>query len=66
MPISHEFSVPDMSCGHCRASIDKALVPLGAQVAFDMDRRHVTVTGDLTPKVVIDALDRIGFAAEPV
>ena len=66
MTKTQTFSVPDMSCGHCRASIDTVLVPLGGQAVYDMDRRHVTVTGDLAPKAVIDALDRIGFMAEPV
>lgn len=60
------LSVPDMSCGHCRASIDKALAPLGSQAAFDMETRRVTVTGEATQPKVIDALDAIGFPAEPV
>jgi len=60
------LSVPDMSCGHCRASIDKALAPLGATVAFDMERRQIAVSGDIAPARVIDTLDRIGFPAEPV
>ena len=60
------LSVPDMSCGHCRASIDSALAPLGGKADFDMDQRRVTVTGALTPVAAIAALDRIGFPAEPV
>lgn len=60
------LSVPDMSCGHCRASIESAVAPLGARAAFDMDRRHVTLTGEATPQAVIAALDRIGFPAETV
>ncbi|MFN4100325.1 MAG: heavy-metal-associated domain-containing protein [Pararhodobacter sp.] len=60
------LSVPDMSCGHCRASIDKALIPMGVQTAFDMERRQLAVTGDATQQSVREALDRIGFPAEPV
>ncbi|WP_417627526.1 heavy-metal-associated domain-containing protein [Pararhodobacter aggregans] len=60
------LSVPDMSCGHCRASIDSAVTPLGAKTDFDMSQRRVTVTGEATPEAVIAALDRIGFPAEPV
>lgn len=60
------LSVPDMSCGHCRASITAAVAPLGAEADFDMTQRRVTVTGEASPEVVIAALDRIGFPAEPV
>jgi len=60
------LSVPDMSCGHCRASIDSVVTPLGAKADYDMAQRRVTVTGAATPQAVIAALDRIGFPAEPV
>ena len=62
----YTLSVPDMSCGHCRASITEALSPLGATPSFDMDTRRVTVTGPLSPDAAIAALDAIGFPAEPV
>ena len=60
------LSVADMSCGHCRASIDAALAPLGGTAAFDMDTRRVTVSGPLAPDAAIEALDRIGFPAQTV
>ncbi|MEZ5751607.1 MAG: heavy-metal-associated domain-containing protein [Paracoccaceae bacterium] len=60
------LSVPDMSCGHCRASIDAALAPLGAKAEFDMDMRRVSVSGPLASDAAIKALDAIGFPAEPV
>lgn len=60
------LSVPDMSCGHCRASITEALAPLGGTPEFDMATRRVTVSGPLAPAVAIEALDAIGFPAEPV
>ena len=59
------FSVPDMSCGHCRASIDTALKPLGAQVDFDMPNRKITVQGTPDAAKIIAALDAIGFDAKP-
>jgi copper chaperone len=66
MSDAYTLSVPDMSCGHCRASIEGALTPLGATAAFDMDQRRVTVSGPVTPDAAIAALDAIGFDAAPV
>ncbi|WP_298909834.1 heavy-metal-associated domain-containing protein [uncultured Aliiroseovarius sp.] len=57
------FHVPDMSCGHCKASITEALEGLGeVTLSFDMDAREVQVEG-LEAAAVIDALDEIGFPA---
>lgn len=66
MPESFTLSVPDMSCGHCRASIQAALAPLGATATFDQDRRQVQVSGPLAPSAAIAVLDGIGFPAQPV
>lgn len=63
--MSLSFSVPDMSCGHCRASIETALKPLGAAVAFDQPARQIIVTGPTDPAPIIAALDAIGFEAKP-
>lgn len=60
------LSVPDMSCGHCRASIDAALTPLGAKAEFDMPARKVTISGAIQPDAAVKALDAIGFDAQPV
>ena len=57
------LSVPDMSCGHCRASITSALAPLGASTQFDATARRVTVSGAVSPAAAIAALDAIGFPA---
>lgn len=67
MPDVFTLSVPDMSCGHCRASIEAALKPSGAvPVSFDMTARRVTIAGPLAPGVAVALLDGIGFAAERV
>ena len=59
------LSIPDMSCGHCRASITAALTPLPgvAALQFDAEARTATVEGTALPESLIAALDRIGFPA---
>lgn len=61
------YNVPDMSCGHCKASITDTLMAEGAAVelAFDMDNRRITVTG-IEADRVIALLDEIGFPASAI
>lgn len=60
------LSVPDMSCGHCKASVEAALAPLPgmAPVEVDLTKRQVTVAGPAAEAV--KALDAIGFPAREV
>lgn len=59
--------VPDMSCGHCRSSIEKALAPMGLEPEFDMTSRTITIPGTMTDAgPVIAALEHIGFPSETV
>ncbi len=60
------LSVPDMSCGHCKASVEAALAPLPgmAPVAVDLTTRQVTVAGTAAPAIA--ALDAIGFPATEI
>ncbi|WP_444666159.1 heavy-metal-associated domain-containing protein [Cereibacter changlensis] len=59
------LSIPDMSCGHCRASIETALaaIPGAGPVRFDAEARTARVEGDAAPETLIAALDGIGFPA---
>jgi len=57
------FSVPDMSCGHCKASIEAALAPLNLKPSFDMTARQITLDAPVDQASVIAALDGIGFDA---
>jgi copper chaperone len=60
------LSVPDISCGHCRASIQTALaaVPDTGRVDVDLTTRRVTVAGPASPNAIIAALATIGFPAQ--
>ena len=58
------YSVPDVSCGHCRAAITSEVekVPDVASVEVDLDAKVVTVAGDgLDDAAVRAAIDEAGF-----
>ncbi|MBI1418920.1 MAG: hypothetical protein GC146_17045 [Limimaricola sp.] len=59
------FVVPDMSCGHCKAAVEKAVAKLDAQarVTVDLDTKIVEVEGTPTPEAVVAALDAEGYPA---
>lgn len=62
--VEHRFHVPGMSCGHCVATIIKALQPLGAQVFADTDGKQLTVEAPPTVSraQLVQALSDAGYA----
>lgn len=59
------LSVPEMSCGHCKATIEAALAAVGGRAAFDLPNREVEVSG-LPEATVLAALKGAGYDAEVV
>lgn len=61
------FSVPEMSCGHCKASVENAVLDAdeGAALAFDMDKREVEIDSVLDAAALIDAIKQGGYEAKP-
>ena len=59
------LSIPDMSCGHCRASIEAALAPVPGITAlrFDGERRQAEVEGDHDRRHGAGCLHRFGTAS---
>lgn len=59
--------VPKMFCGHCSAAIEKAirLIDPGAEVAFDLLARKVTVDTALDCEAVTDAIRSAGYEPRP-
>ncbi len=59
------LSVPDMTCGHCRASVTDALSRLSGTDTVDVDltTKTVRVEGSAPDDALIRALDEIGFPA---
>ena len=65
--MSIKLNVPDMSCGHCKATIEKAFDaadPL-AEVAFDMDARQIDVDSDMDLAALQALLKEAGYPATP-
>ncbi len=56
------LSVPDMSCGHCKASIEKALAPITTRLEIDLPARTLRAEG-ADAQALIRALEAIGFPA---
>jgi len=66
--MSIRFHVPDMSCGHCKATIEKAFEaadPL-AELNFDMEGRHVEIDSGLDSASVTRLLKEAGYPAVAV
>lgn len=62
------LSVPDMTCGHCKASVETALshIPGAAPVTVNLGAKEVEVEGTAPAEVLIKALDEIGFPAHVI
>ena len=59
------LSIPDMSCGHCKATVESALgaVPQAGEVKVDLTTRKVEVTGPAPVADLLKALDAAGYPA---
>ncbi len=60
------FKIPDMSCGHCAATIGKAARAAApeAEVSVDLAAKEVAIEGAATSETVIAAIRAAGY--EPV
>lgn len=59
------LSVPDMSCGHCKAAIEKALGEMdpAAKIVIDLPGRTVEVQSARPLPEILKALDEAGYPA---
>ncbi len=60
---THTYSVPGMTCDHCKSSIEKEILPLdGVEgVQIDVESKVVTVTGG-DDAAIVAAIDTAGYA----
>ncbi len=59
----HDFLLPDMSCGHCVATITKMAEALDPQAQLDIDlpAHRVAVDSSLPREAWVKALDEAGY-----
>jgi copper chaperone len=59
------LEIPEMSCGHCKATVEKALASVdpAAAVTIDLPGRRASVQTGAPTAALIAALDAAGFAA---
>ena len=62
------FSVPDMNCNHCKATIEKALsaVPEAGPIRVDLERHLLTTEGAAPAAAIIAALAGVEYPATVV
>ncbi len=58
-----KFSVPDMSCGHCTAAIEKQIKAAdpAARVECNLDDHTVTVQSALSAEALAAAIKEAGY-----
>jgi len=59
------FSVPDMSCDHCRRRIEDIVGGSEGVESVDvnLETKTVTVLSDLEPQALVDLFDQAGYDA---
>ena len=62
------FKIPDMTCGHCKETVEKAIFELdeSAIVMIDLDTHNVDVTTQTTAAAIVAALKSAGYEAEAI
>ena len=61
----NKLSIPDMSCGHCQATVEKTIKALdpAASLEFDMPCRTVAVQSSVALDALRVALKAVGYEA---
>ena len=64
--MQHQFEVKGMTCGHCEASVKKALLRLDPKAAVEIVRAEnkVTVQSDQPRDALMEAIAEEGYAVQ--
>jgi copper chaperone len=59
----YEFDIPDMSCGHCVATVTKAIKAADPEATADIDlgNRKAKVASAVDPKAIGAAMEDAGY-----
>ena len=62
------LSIPDMSCGHCKAAVEAALsgVPGAGRVSVDLAAKRAVAEGTAPLPDLLAALEAAGYPATPI
>ena len=57
------FKVPEMSCGHCKSTVEKAIASLDptSSVEVDLENRTARITSVASDQDVVAALQKAGY-----
>lgn len=60
-----KLAIPDMSCSHCKATVERTIVDLdsNADVIVDLDAKTASVTTTAAPEAILTALKAEGYPA---
>ncbi len=63
-----KYSVPDMTCGHCKKAIEEAIHQLddGARIEVDLDAHVIEVATQASTENLLGALKEAGYEAKPL
>jgi copper chaperone len=59
----YEYDIPDMSCGHCVTTIEKAIKAADPETSANVDlmKRRAVVTSAVDPQAIAAAIDEAGY-----
>lgn len=57
------LKIEGMTCGHCKSSVEKALlkVPGVTRAEVDLDRKQATISGSADQSQLVKAVDDAGY-----
>ena len=63
-----KLSIPDMTCGHCKAVVERTIIDLDskADVVVDFAAHTAEVATTATPEAILTALKAEGYPAERI